>query len=112
MNNKGYTLKELIIVLGVVTLVAIVAIVKTSYAFSEIDNTKEIESQEKLLIKKASLAYGESIKDRIKDEKVVIVTGEELMKNNFLVSDDIYNSVKVKLTYDEKTDKIKYEVEN
>ena len=112
MNNKGYTIKELLILLGAVSFVFLVAIIKTSYAFSEIDNTKEIEKQEKALIKKASLLYGESIKDRVKDEKVVMVTGDDLMKSHFLAEDDTYKVIKVKLTYDEKNDKIKYEVAN
>ena len=39
MNKKGYTIPELLIVLGFVTLIAIVSIVKISFAFSDINNS-------------------------------------------------------------------------
>ena len=112
LNKKGYTLPELLILLGVVSVVALAFIVKTSFAFKEIDNTKEIENQDKKLLNKASEIYIKKIEDRIKDEKVVYVTGEDIIKSGILAEDDIYKTVKVKYTYDEKKDKIDFEVEN
>lgn len=110
LNIKGYTLPELFILLVVVSLIFLVIIVKTSFAFKEIDNGDEIANQEKLLIEKASLSYSNSIIDRIKDEKVVYVTGTDLIDSGFLASDDLYKTLKIKLSYDEENDKVNYEV--
>ena len=50
LNKKGYTLVELLILLGTVSVISLVVILKTSYAFKEIDNSDEIAKQEKKLI--------------------------------------------------------------
>ena len=110
LDKKGYTLIELIILLAAVSIVALVVIVKTSFAFKEIDNSDEIAKQEKTLIKNASLAYSNKIKDKLKDEKVVYVTGDELIDAGFLTKDDMYKTLKVKLSYDEEKDKVNYDV--
>ena len=110
MNKKGYTIPELLIVLGFVTLIAIVSIVKISFAFSDINNADEIEKQENLLIKNAALSYAKSISDRVKNEKVVYISGEELIENKFLVDENNYKSLKIKLYYNESKDEINYEV--
>ena len=110
MKKNGYTLPELLIVLGVVTLIALISIIKISFAYSDINNEEKIKTQEKILIKKASLAYSNTILDRLKDEKVVYVTGKDLMKSGFLAEDESYNSLKVKLSYSSKKDKVNYEV--
>ena len=111
LNKKGYTLAELLILLGGVTVVFLVVIIKTSFAFKEIDNTKEIEKQEKLLINKASETYINKIKDRVKEEKVVYITGEDIIKSGLLTDDANYKTLKVKYTYDDKKEKINFEVE-
>ena len=106
MNKKGYTMPELLVVLGVVTLIAIISIVKVSFAFSDINNSEEIKKQEELLIEKASLGYAKTIENRIKDEKVVYVSGEELINSKFLTDENL----KIKLYYNETNDEIKYEL--
>ena len=111
MNKKGYTLMELLVLLGAVSLVFLVVIVKTSFAFKEIDNSKEIAKQEENLINIAAKAYIAKIKDRVADEKVVYVTGEEIIKSGLLTDEANNKALKVKYTYDEKTKKIKFEVE-
>ncbi|MBE6161450.1 MAG: hypothetical protein E7158_04445 [Firmicutes bacterium] len=110
LDKNGYTLIELIILLAAVSVIALVFIVKTSFAFKEIDNSDEIAKQEKILIKNASLAYSNKIKDKLKDEKVVYVTGDELIESGFLTQDDAYKTLKVKLSYNEEKDKVNYEV--
>lgn len=110
LNKKGYTLIELIVLLSVVTLISLVVILKTSFAFKKIDNSDLIKKQEEKLIEKASLAYSNKIKDKIKEEKVVFITGDELVENGFLIKDDVYKALKVKLSYDEKKDSVKYEI--
>ena len=110
LNKKGYTMSELLILLGVVSLVSLVAIIKTSYAFKEIDNTKYIEKQDKKVVNKAAELYSKHIADRIKEEKVVYLTAEDLIKDHFLCDADEYKTLKFKFTYNEEKDKIDYEV--
>ena len=110
LNKKGYTLVELLILLGTVSIISLVVIVKTSYAFKEIDNSDKIAKQDKLLIKKASSSYKNTIIDRIKEEKVVYVTGEDIIKSGLLMDQPEYKALKVKYTYNEEKDKITYEV--
>ena len=112
LNKKGYTLVELLVLLGAVSLIALVVILKISYAFKEIDNTDEIAKQEKQLLNLIAKNYKTTIEDRIKDEKVVYVTCSDIIKSGFLMDCDSYKTLKVKYTYDEKKDKIKYEVES
>ena len=45
MNKKGYTMPELLVVLGFVTVIAIISIIKVSFAFSDINNSEEIKKQ-------------------------------------------------------------------
>lgn len=110
MNKKGYTLPELLVVLGIVSLIAIVSIIKISFAFSDINNNDEIKKQEDNLIKKASLAYSNTIIDRIKDEKIVYISGVELIDAGFLIEDTSYKNLKIKLSYNEENDSVNYEV--
>ena len=110
MNKKGYTMPELLVVLGFVTVIAIISIIKVSFAFSDINNNEEIEKQEELLIEKASLWYAKTIENRIKDEKVVYVSGEELINSKFLTDENEYKNLKIKLYYNETNDEIKYEL--
>ena len=111
MNKKGYTLVELLVLLGAVSLVFLIVTIKTSFAFKEIDNSEYVAKQEKNLIKIASKAYIVKIKDRVKEEKVVYVTGEEIIKSGLLTDEANNKALKVKYTYDEKKDKISFEVE-
>ena len=110
MNKKGYTLPELLVVLGIVSLIAIVSIIKISFAFSDINNNDEIKKKEDNLIKKASLAYSNTIIDRIKDEKIVYISGVELIDAGFLIEDTSYKNLKIKLSYNEENDSVNYEV--
>ena len=110
LNKKGYTIPELLILLGVVSIVSLVVIVKTSYAFKEIDNTKAIEKQDKKYVDKCAELYSKKIADRIKQEKVVYLTADDLIKDNFLFNDDSYKTIKFKFSYDEEKDKISHEV--
>lgn len=112
MKKNGYTIPELLVVLGIVSIIAIISIVKISFAFSDINNKEEIKNQEKILIEKASLAYSKTIIDRIKDEKVVYVSGADLINAGFLIDEEEYKILKIKLSYEEENDKINYEVVN
>lgn len=105
MNNRGYTLKELLIVLGIVSLLAIISIAKISFAFSDIDNTEDIKYEENKLIKKAADIYAKQNIEKVKENKELYVSGKELIDSKVLANSENYNDLKVKITYNEKSDK-------
>lgn len=108
MQNKGYTIPELIVVIVVVGIFSLVAINKVSYAF--VDNDSLTEETEKLILIKTSTDYANSILDTLKENDVYI-TGKDLVEANYLVDDDnIYTNVKLKLSYNETTASANVEV--
>lgn len=110
MNKKGYTMPELLIVLGVVSLIAIISIVKVSYAFSDINNEEEIKKIEENVITKAGIAYANTRVDELKESKVIYVSGTDLIESKFLLDEEEYKNMKFKLTYNEKNEDITVEV--
>ena len=108
MQNKGYTIPELIVVIVVVGIFSLVAINKASYAFVE-DNSIAEETENMILVK-TSTDYANSILDTLKENDVYI-TGKDLVEANYLVDDDnIYTNVKLKLSYNETTASANVEV--
>ena len=110
MNNKGYTLPELIILAVVLGIISFVTINKASYAFEETE-AKTTKTEEKVIIKSATL-YGESIKDTLKKEKSKYILATDLIEAGYLGDVEEYHSLKIKLEYEEKTDQIAVELIN
>ena len=101
MQNKGYTILELIVVIIVVGIFSIVAINKASYAF--VDNDAITEETEEMILIKTSTAYASSILDTLKTDDIYI-TGKDLVEAEYLVDDEhIYTNVKLKLSYNKET---------
>lgn len=108
MQNKGYTIPELIIVVVVVGIFSLVAISKASYAFQNDDDITE-ETKEMILIK-TSKAYGASILETLKNDDIYI-NGKDLVEAGFLVDDDnTYGNVKLKLSYNAATNSANVEI--
>ena len=108
MQNKGYTIPELIIVIVVVGVFSLIAISKASYSFQN-DNDITEETKEMILIK-TSKAYGESILDTLKSDDIYI-NGKDLVDAGFLVDDDnTYSNVKLKLSFNETTNNVNVEI--
>ena len=108
MQNKGYTIPELIVVIVVVGIFSLVAINKASYAF--VDNDSLTKETEEMILIKTSTDYANSILDTLKESDVYI-TGKDLVEANYLVDDDnIYTNVKLKLSYNETTASANVEV--
>lgn len=109
MQDKGYTIPELIIVIIVVGIFSIVAINKASYAFVDTDTIGE--QTEYLILVKSASTYANSIKEELKIEKERYILGSDLVDSGYLVDDEhIYNSTKVKLSYNEETDQVSVEI--
>lgn len=109
MQDKGYTIPELIIVIIVVGIFSIVAINKASYAFVDTDTIGE-QTEHLILIKSAS-TYANNIKEELKAEKERYILGSDLVEAGYLVDDEhIYSTIKVKISYKEETDQISVEI--
>ncbi len=109
-NQKGYTIPELLVVMVVVGIIAIVCIVKVSFAFSEISNPEEQKEKTERLVELASETYAKSKEDEFKKEEDTYIFAKEVAQAGFLFERDEYNSMKVKISYDKETDTFKTEV--
>lgn len=109
MQDKGYTIPELIVVIVVVGIFSIVAINKASYAFVDTDTIGE--ETEKMILIKSSSAYANSIKEELKSEKERYILGRDLVTAGYLVDDDnLYTNKKVKISYNGETEEISVEI--
>ena len=104
MQNKGYTIPELIIVAVVLGFISIIAINKASYAFVDVNKVSE-ETQGMILMKSAT-AYATSIKDTIKTEKTKYITANDLVDAGYLMDSTEYKNAKIKLEYKADVDNI------
>lgn len=101
-NKNGYTLPELLIVIGVVGIIALITITKVSYAFESINNPEEQLRETKKLVEQATISYARSKKDEFKTKEDTYIFAKEVASAGFLFERDEYNSMKVKITFDEK----------
>ena len=102
-KKNGYTIPELLIVIGVVGLIAIITMIKVSFAFEEINNTEEITARNHHLVEQASISYAKSKKEEFSKEETYIYA-KEVAAAGFLFEKDEYNVMKVKITYNENDD--------
>ena len=120
-RKNGYTIIDLLIVIVIMGVVTFATISKFSYALT--DNKDELYKLEEKLIETQAAVYGATIIDELK-EKSTTVTINHLINEKYLSADDesgnIYdprderetlNDKKVKLSYDEKKDKVIAELE-
>ncbi len=116
-KKNGYTAIDLLIVIVVFGVLTFFTISKVSYALS--DNKEEVYNLEVKYIELQAEAYGNTKIEEIK-AKPTTVTVDHLINEHFLDPDDDSNNIydprdktetlnakKVKLTYDEKNNKIK-----
>lgn len=112
MKNKGYTIPELLVVIAVLGIVSMIAIIKTSYAFSN-DLATEVQNDNYYLIEKQAEFYGELNKDKFNENNEIFILAQDLVdanllpvdeNNHILSSERDLSKVKIKLTL--KDDKI------
>ncbi len=108
-NNRGYTTLQMLIVIGVLGIFTLVMIGATSYAYK--DNSEQRYDEKIHLIMKQARIYGETL-NNLKDEGSLIITVNDLLKNDYYAADDqegnvidprnskaTLNGLKIKLTY-------------
>jgi prepilin-type N-terminal cleavage/methylation domain-containing protein len=108
MENKGYTIPELIVVAVVVGIFSIVAINKASYAF--VDTNEITEETEDLIIIKSAISYANNVKDTLVSEKTLYISTNDLIDGGYLIDDVDYQNINIKIEYKEATDSISAEV--
>ena len=109
MNNKGYSIKEMIILCSVLAIVFVVGISRVSYAYSISANEGELEALTSKNLYNAAVAYVNNNKDKF-TEKETFIYGSELIENNFLFEADNTNYGKTKIKVTKNTDET-YNVE-
>lgn len=108
MQNKGYTIPELVIVIIVVGIFSLIAINKASYAF--VDNDVVSEETEEMILVKTANSYASSILETLKNDDIY-VTGKDLVEAGYLVDDEnTLANVKLKLSYNAETGSVKVEI--
>lgn len=111
MQKKyGYTIPELLIVVGILGLIALVSITKISYAFDTISNEEEKKEEIKNMVELASISYAKTKSEDFKSEKEVYIYAKEVAQAGYLFEKDEYNSMKIKITFDESKNAFQAEV--
>ena len=84
-NDKGYTVKEMIILCAVLAIAFAIGISKVSYAYQVSLNASETEALINKNLYNAALAYINNNKDKFM-EKETFIYGSELIENNLRIS--------------------------
>ena len=86
-NNKGYTVKEMIILCAVLAIAFAIGISKVSYAYQVSLNASETEALINKNLYNAALAYVNNNIDKFM-VKETFIYGSELIENNFEIIDE------------------------
>ena len=102
MNNKGYAIKELIILLAIITVAFGVAITRVSFAYQNINDEDALFEEEKNTVKIATEAYVKTHEKEFKKDGENYLYGKELADAGYLIlTDDFdFKDMKIKVTYD------------
>lgn len=108
MKSNGYTIPELLVVIIIMGILATIVINKASYAFT--DPNEESKKTEEMILIKSATAYGKSILESLKIEDKYI-SGRDLIDSEYLIdTDNQYNDVKIKLSYNVEEDNVSVEI--
>ena len=102
MNNKGYALNELIILLIVIAIAFGIAITRVSYAYQNINDEKALLEEEKDTLKIATEAYIKTHDKDLKKDGDNYLYGKDLADEGYLIltEDFDYKDVEIKVSYD------------
>lgn len=109
-QKNGYTIPELLIVVGAIGVIALVAITKVSFAFSEINNTEEQQDRMKSLVEQATISYAKSKMEEFAKSEDTYIFAKEVAASGFLFEKEEYNTMKIKISYNQETKTFQAEV--
>ncbi len=112
MNNKGYAIKELIILLAIITVAFGVAITRVSFAYQNINDEDAILEEGKNTIKIATEAYIKANEKEFKKDAENYLYGKDLADKGYLIlTDDFdFKDTKIKVTYDNSLKKYNIDI--
>ena len=121
MKRNGFTMVDILGLVGVLALSALIVIPKISNALSEYDNRDEVYQEVLDSYKIEAEKYGNDNIDKVKKNELSVVSIDELLKNKYILADsdeivDIrdnstkMNHIKFKLVFDEEKNTVKASV--
>ncbi len=111
MNNKGFAVKELIILFSVLAVLFALAITKVSFAFEEVDQEEQLADLKNSNLLAAANVYVMMHKDLFTEAETYFY-GSDLVENQYLLDlpEESYNTVRFKVTKVNETDEYKVEI--
>ena len=110
-NKKGYTIPEMLIVIGILGIFTLVVLVSTSNAFK--DNDQELYTEKTKLIVHQTELYAKTLSN-LEEQGYMIVTLSDVVKAGYYVADDnegnvidprnskaTLNGMKIKILYND-----------
>ena len=108
MQNKGYTIPELMVLIIVIGIFSFVAIDKASYAFE--DTTTNNDQIKEMILVKSATVYGNKKIDEVK-ANTMYITGKDLVDAEYLIDEEnTYTNAKIRLSYNKETESVEAEV--
>lgn len=125
MKKNGFTVVDMLIVIGVLTLSALIVIPSVSHALKVEDNKEEVYQEMMSSYLKSAEKYANDNKEELKANNNNLVSINELVEKKYIISmfgsNDIIdirdnttklNNIKFKLIYNEESDSFTAELES
>ena len=109
-NQKGYAIKELLILCAVLAVVFAIGIHKVSYAYQEVDNQEDYEKETNRLVYEAAKIYVSDHKEEFASEETFFY-GSDLIESQYILDVNGVDIANVKIKVVHKADSEDYEVE-
>ena len=125
MKKNGYTIYDILIVIGVLAVSALIVLPSVTHALKEYDNKDNSYGEILKTYLLQAESYGQTIKEDVKASNNYYITVQDLIDKGYVrvlnnnsevidIRDNItkMNNIKIKLRYDEENDKVIAEKNN
>ena len=111
MNNKGYAVKELLVLCAVLGVFFAIGISRVSFAYEQADKEEELTEMKNNSLLTAAKAYVDMNKDLFTEAETYFY-GSDLVSNHYIldIEEEGYNTVRFKVTYNSETDERTVEI--
>jgi type II secretory pathway pseudopilin PulG len=93
MNKKGYTIPELLGVLGVFTIIYIIGVISVAHAFKYDKIEEEYNAVLNLMRVQAENYAKDNSEELFKEKDITTIYANDLVKNNYYKADDNGNII-------------------